>query len=87
MMYAYIIAWAAMSIIAFAVYAYDKIKAKMGKWRVKENTLLLLALLMGAPGALLAMYTLRHKTLKPKFTVTVPACLILQAAVFYFLIL
>jgi len=86
MPYAFLIVWAVMSIVAFVTYACDKIQAKRGKWRVKERTLLLLALLMGAPGALVAMYTLRHKTLKLKFTLLVPLFLILQAAALYFLI-
>ena len=87
MLYAFLIVWAVMSLVSFVIYAYDKIQAKRGKWRISEKTLLLLAFLMGAPGALIAMYTLRHKTLKAKFTVSVPAFLILQAAVFVFLIL
>lgn len=87
MLCAYLIVWAVMSLVSFIIYGYDKMQAKRGKWRVKEATLLLLALLMGAPGALIAMYTLRHKTLKAKFTIPVPAFLILQAAVFVFLIL
>lgn len=87
MLYVYIIVWAIMSLVTFAVYAYDKMQARKGKWRVKEMTLLLLALLMGAPGALTAMYTLRHKTLKIKFTVPVPAFFLLQIAALVFLIL
>ncbi|MBR3928607.1 MAG: DUF1294 domain-containing protein [Clostridia bacterium] len=87
MTYAFLIVWAVMSAIAFAAYAYDKIQAKRSGWRVKERTLLLLALFMGAPGALAAMYTLRHKTLKFKFTLSAPLFLVLQAMAFYFLIL
>lgn len=87
MLCAYLIVWAVMSLVTFTIFVYDKLQAKRGKWRVKEATLLLLALFMGAPGALIAMYTLRHKTLKAKFTIPVPAFLILQAAVFVFLIL
>lgn len=78
----YLIAWAVMSVVSFVVYAYDKAQAKGGGWRIPEKTLLLLSLLMGAPGALCGMYLLRHKTLKPKFTVTVPATLVLQIALF-----
>ena len=78
----FLFAWVIMSIIAYVVYAYDKMQAKRGGWRIPEKTLLLLSLCMGAPGALAGMYTLRHKTLKPKFTVTVPATLILQVVVF-----
>ena len=78
----FIAAWVVMSIVAYFVYGYDKMQAKRGGWRIPEKTLLLLSLLMGAPGALAGMYTLRHKTLKPKFTITVPATLVLQIAIF-----
>ena len=86
MSYAFLIVWAIMSVVTFFVYAYDKLQAKRGKWRVKEATLLLLSLLMGAPGAMAAMFSLRHKTLKAKFTITVPIFLVLQALAFVFLI-
>ncbi len=86
MQYAFLIVWTIMSVVTFVIYAYDKLQAKRGKWRVKEKTLLLLALFMGAPGAMAAMFTLRHKTLKRKFTLPVPAFLILQIAAFVFLI-
>ena len=51
-----------MSLVAFIFYAADKKKAKKGKWRVPEATLLGLGFCGGAVGALLAMKTLRHKT-------------------------
>lgn len=40
-----------------------------GSWRVPENTLHLLALLGGWPGALYAQQTLRHKTQKTSFRI------------------
>ena len=86
MSYAFLIVWAIMSVVTFVIYAYDKLQAKRGKWRVKERTLLLFTLFMGAPGAMAAMFSLRHKTLKAKFTITVPIFLVLQALAFVFLI-
>ncbi len=86
MLIAFLIAWGIMSAVTFFVYAHDKLQAKKGKWRVKEKTLLLLAFLMGAPGALAAMVLMRHKTLKRKFTIPVPAFCILQTAVLILLI-
>ena len=65
----------------------DKIKAKKNLWRIKESTLILSAVLGGSIGALAGMYTFRHKTLHRKFTIGIPAILILQvAAVLYFLL-
>ena len=56
----------------------DKIKAKKNLWRIKESTLILSAVLGGSIGALAGMYTFRHKTKHPKFTVGIPVILVLQ---------
>lgn len=55
------------SIVTFIAYAVDKRAARRNTWRVEEGTLLVLGLLGGWPGALLAQETLRHKTLKKPF--------------------
>ena len=57
----------ALSLASFIVYAGDKRAARRGDWRVSENTLHLLALAGGWPGALLAQQLLRHKSNKPGF--------------------
>lgn len=74
-----------MSLASFCVYAYDKRQAKTGGWRVPERTLLLLALAFGAPGALAGMRVMHHKTLKKRFTLTVPTLLVLQLALLSYL--
>ena len=51
-----------LSIIAFIAYGVDKSKAKKGKWRTKEKTLLLLSFLGGAFGGFPAMLVFHHKT-------------------------
>jgi uncharacterized membrane protein YsdA (DUF1294 family) len=56
-----------MSMATFITYALDKRAARLGGWRVAENTLHGLALLCGWPGALLAQELLRHKSAKPAF--------------------
>jgi uncharacterized membrane protein YsdA (DUF1294 family)/cold shock CspA family protein len=55
------------SLITFAVYAADKTAAVTGTWRTPENTLHLLALIGGWPGALIAQQKLRHKSSKTSF--------------------
>lgn len=57
----------AASVIAFAVYAWDKSAARHGQWRVPEMTLHLLAVLGGWPGAFMAQRWLRHKSRKATF--------------------
>ena len=56
-----------LSLLSFIAYAIDKSAAKRGKWRTKESTLHLLALMGGWPGALFAQNVLRHKSVKASF--------------------
>ena len=51
-----------LSIITFIAYGADKRKAKKGKYRTKEKTLLTLSFLGGAFGGYPAMLVFRHKT-------------------------
>src|SRR5207342_554109 len=56
-----------MSGVAIFAYAYDKSAASRGRWRTKESTLHIVALLGGWPGALLAQDLFRHKSSKTEF--------------------
>ena len=64
--------------VAFLLMLIDKQKAKKKKWRIPEATLIGSAAIGGSIGALAGMYTFRHKTKHPKFTVGIPVILILQ---------
>lgn len=68
-------------LIGFAAMGADKSRARRNRWRIPERALLLLAVLGGATGVLLGMRVFRHKTRHPRFTVTVPLLLLLQAVV------
>lgn len=70
---------------AVLITVSDKHRAKKHRWRVPENTLLLLAVLGGSPAMLVTMLLIRHKTRHPKFMVGIPLILILQAAAVYFI--
>ena len=72
---------AAINFITWVVYGADKIKAKSGKWRIPERTLLLLALIGGSLGALAGMILFRHKTRKPKFFVSVPVMFVVHCVI------
>ena len=74
-----------INLVALILCAIDKVRAKAGKWRVPEGTLMLSAALGGAAGLLLGMLLLRHKTQHKKFTLGVPAILVGQLALVYFL--
>ena len=66
--------------VTFIVYGIDKLKAKRGKWRIPESTLLLLAAIGGSIGAWLGMKVWHHKTMHKKFQNGVPLLLFLQLA-------
>lgn len=62
----------------FVLMLIDKWKAKKNKWRIPERTLMTVAAVGGSLGSLLGMYTFRHKTQHPKFTIGIPVILALQ---------
>ena len=62
----------------------DKHKARKNRWRIPEATLMGVAVLGGSIGSLIGMYTVRHKTKHPKFTVGIPLILIVQLTAAYF---
>ncbi len=73
-----------LSVINFttwAAYGLDKGRAKSGKWRIPERTLLLLALIGGSLGALAGMIMFRHKTRKAKFFISVPVMFVVHCVI------
>ncbi|MFK4805464.1 DUF1294 domain-containing protein [Microbacterium sp. ZW CA_36] len=59
--------YGAASLITFAAYGIDKSAARRSAGRVPEQTLLLLGLVGGWPGAIVAQQLFRHKTRKRSF--------------------
>lgn len=57
----------AWNLTSFLVFGWDKWRARRRGRRVPERRLLLLAFLLGAPGAWLGVRTFRHKTGKMAF--------------------
>jgi uncharacterized membrane protein YsdA (DUF1294 family)/cold shock CspA family protein len=55
------------SAVTVVAYALDKAAAMNGRWRTRESTLHLLALVGGWPGAWIAQLLFRHKTGKGSF--------------------
>ena len=75
-----------INIVTFLVYGIDKWKAKKSLWRVRENSLLMLAVLGGSIGAWLGMKVWHHKTQHKKFRYGIPAIIIIQLAVIGYLL-
>jgi uncharacterized membrane protein YsdA (DUF1294 family)/cold shock CspA family protein len=78
-------AYLAASAATFLAYAFDKSAATRGAWRISEQTLHLLALIGGWPGALIAQQMLRHKSLKSEFRAVFWGTVALNIAGFSFL--
>lgn len=75
-----------INIVAFFAFGADKWKAKKGKWRIPESSLMLLALVGGSIGAWCGMRVWHHKTMHAKFRYGLPAIFIAQVIIlFYFL--
>ena len=64
--------------LGFILMLADKYNARKNLWRIPEAVLMWSAILGGSVGALLGMYTCRHKTKHLKFTVGIPMILALQ---------
>lgn len=67
-----------INLTGFIAMYIDKKRAKRNEWRIKEGTLLSIALLGGGIGSILGMYKFRHKTKKLKFTIGFPTIVITQ---------
>lgn len=68
----------AINVATFVTYGIDKWKARNDKWRIRETSLLMLAVLGGSLGAWLGMKVWHHKTLHKKFRYGVPAIIVVQ---------
>lgn len=66
--------------VGFSFMLVDKRRAQKKRWRIPEATLMGIAAIGGSVGSLAGMYLFRHKTKHPKFTIGIPAILILQIA-------
>ena len=75
----------AVNIASFLLYGIDKYKAKKGKWRVSEATLLMMAVIGGSIGAWAGMRLWHHKTMHKKFKYGIPIIIIMQIALVTYL--
>ncbi len=65
-----------INVVTFALYGIDKWKAIHNKWRIREATLLITALIGGSLGAFIAMQMFRHKTKSGILSIRFLLCLL-----------
>ena len=75
-----------INIVTFIIYGIDKYKAKKGKWRIPENSLIGLAIIGGSIGAYLGMRVWHHKTMHLKFKYGIPLIIAIQMVIAYMLV-
>ena len=76
----------AVNIATFFLYGIDKYKAKKGRWRISEATLLMMAAIGGSLGAWAGMRLWHHKTMHKKFKYGIPIIIIIQVALAVYLL-
>ena len=74
----------AINIVLFVVMGVDKYRAIRRRWRIPETTLFILALVGGACGGTVGMYSFRHKTKHWYFAVFFPLLALAQLALYFF---
>lgn len=75
-----------INIYAFIVMGYDKIKAKLKKYRITERYLMTLAFMGGSFGVLIAMLLFRHKIRTKKFFIGVPFIIVLHLILVFYVV-
>jgi uncharacterized membrane protein YsdA (DUF1294 family)/cold shock CspA family protein len=81
-----IVLYPAMSLITFFMYLLDKQAAMDFAWRLRENSLQIVALFGGWPGAVIAQQVLRHKNRKRSFQAVFWCLVVLNVAFFVVLV-
>ena len=76
----------AVNTTSFLLYGIDKYKAKNGRWRISEATLLMMAVIGGSIGAWVGMRLWHHKTMHKKFKYGIPIIIILQVVLAVYLL-
>ena len=81
-LYLLLVWFGVLSAFTLLLFGWDKLMAKLGRRRIPEASLLFSCLAGGAVGGFVGMHLFHHKIRKPKFYVTVPLLVVLDAAIF-----
>ncbi|QXM07457.1 DUF1294 domain-containing protein [Crassaminicella indica] len=61
-----------INLYGLIITAVDKYKAKKEKWRIRERTFFIIAIIGGAAGVMMGMTMFRHKTQHKIFYIGIP---------------
>lgn len=75
-----------VNILGFILMYVDKQKAIKHQWRISENTLMLVAALLGSFGVYGGMLVFRHKTKHLKFKIFVPVLIIIHLVIINYIL-
>lgn len=75
-----------INLIAIILMKKDKAYAQMGERRIRESTLLIVAIVGGSLGMYYAMFKYKHKTLHNKFSIGIPVIIVIQLAYISYLL-
>lgn len=67
-----------MGVFTFSLMGLDKRRAVQNKWRIRERTLFICAILLGALGGTAGMFLFHHKTRHLSFRLAFPALAVVQ---------
>ncbi|MBB6696465.1 DUF1294 domain-containing protein [Clostridium algidicarnis] len=73
-----------LNILGLLSMYIDKSKSKRSQWRIRENTLIIIAILGGSIGSYLGMKKFRHKTKHSKFKYGIPFIIFIQIIIIFF---
>lgn len=76
-----------INLAGFLLMGIDKLRARRRKWRIPERTIFIIALLYGSIGVFIGMYLFRHKTRKLRFSIGIPAIMVIQLLILGFIYL
>lgn len=76
-----------INLIAIILMKKDKEHAEKGERRIRETTLLIVALIGGSFGMYYAMFKYKHKTLHKKFSIGIPIIIVIQCAYLSYMII
>jgi uncharacterized membrane protein YsdA (DUF1294 family) len=80
-----LLAFLLLNLFGFLIMWWDKRRARLNGRRVPEKTIFLVALFGGSPGCWMGMRLFRHKTQHWRFSLGLPAIMLLQAGLLVYL--